>query len=108
MFSCQAKRLLTAALDVRFAPSISRVYDWRSRVEFVVGVATNLGVPQQNLQQMGSRGGRVAPHDAIRGAGKATYMQTTIAPPAGMSRQTSAQFAADVARELRVADSRHN
>lgn len=37
-----------------------------------------------------------------------TNQYITINPPAGMSRQASNQFAADVARQMRIADARNN
>lgn len=47
--------------------------------------------------------------DHTRGqTGASTQQYITINPPAGMSRQASSQFAADVARQLRLADARNN
>lgn len=47
--------------------------------------------------------------DHTRGqTGATTQQYITINPPAGMSRQASSQFAADVARQLRMADARNN
>jgi purine nucleoside phosphorylase len=47
--------------------------------------------------------------DHTRGQSSSRNQQyITINPPAGMSRQASSQFAADVARQLRMADARNN
>jgi len=65
---------------------------------------------------MDGRGGFLAmlhPNETVldhtRGqTGASTQQYITINPPAGMSRQASSQFAADVARQLRLADARNN
>jgi len=52
--------------------------------------------------------GQIIPNHALAGAGGVRSMQITINPPAGMGRQASNQFAADVARQLRMADAYNN
>ena len=63
-----------------------------------------LDISGRQYLMMGSQGGNVVPNDKLGGR----TMNVVINPPAGMSRRSSNQFAADVARELRVADLRNN
>lgn len=58
---------------------------------------------------MGAQSGNVSPNASASGSAQArtTSMQITINPPSGMTRQASSQFAADVARQLRLADARN-
>jgi len=49
--------------------------------------------------------GAIVPNHAMGGGGRP--MNIHINPPSGMSRQASSQFAADVARQLRMADARN-
>ena len=51
--------------------------------------------------------GTIVPNDQLPGA-MGRPMVIHINPPAGMSRQASTQFAADVARQMRLADARRN
>ena len=43
------------------------------------------------------------PRHSDNGGGRAQNINITIAPPAGMTRQTSAQFARDAARQISIA-----
>lgn len=51
--------------------------------------------------------GTIVPNHALSSLGGRNY-SITINPPAGMSRATSNQFAADVVRQLQMADGRNN
>lgn len=51
--------------------------------------------------------GTIVPTSQLAGA-MGSSMVIHINPPAGMSRQSSTQFAADVARQIRLADARRN
>jgi phage-related minor tail protein len=51
--------------------------------------------------------GTIVPTSQLAGAGGRS-MVIHINPPAGMSRQSSTQFAADVARQVNLANNRNN
>lgn len=53
-------------------------------------------------------GGQIVPNKALAGTVTHRSMVIHINPPSGMNSQTSNQFAADVARQLRMADVRNN
>ena len=48
------------------------------------------------------------PRHSDNGGGRAQYLNITIAPPAGMTPQTSAQFARDAGRQISIAVARGN
>jgi hypothetical protein len=77
------------------------------------GGFTGTGARAGGLDGRGGFLGVLHPNETVldhtRGqTGASTQQYITINPPAGMSRQASSQFAADVARQLRLADARNN
>lgn len=71
-----------------------------------VGVPSFIGERGKELW-VPDQPGTIVPNHALSALGGSRY-QITINPPAGMSRATSNQFAADVVRQLQIADGRNN
>lgn len=71
-----------------------------------VGVPSFIGERGKELW-VPDQPGTIVPNHALSALGGRQY-QITINPPAGMSRAASNQFAADVARQLKLADGRNN
>lgn len=67
-----------------------------------------LNMAGRQYLMMGSQGGSVTPNGGGGGdaPGRAQHINITIAPPAGMTQQTSAQFARDAARQISLAVAR--
>lgn len=71
-----------------------------------VGVPSFIGERGKELW-VPDQPGTIVPNHALSALGGSRY-QITINPPAGMNRATSNQFAADVVRQLQIADGRNN
>lgn len=66
-----------------------------------------LNLAGRQYLMMGSQGGSVTPH-ADAAPTRTQNFNITIAPPAGMTQQTSAQFARDAARQIALTTARGN
>ena len=65
-----------------------------------------LDVAGRQYLMMGAQGGRVTPNSGAAEPSRTQSFHITIAPPAGMTQQTSAQFARDAARQIAMATAR--
>lgn len=62
-----------------------------------------LSVAGKQYLMLGDRGGKVTPNAAPAHAGGDTYLNVTVAPPAGASRATAMQFGAAAGRQMQIA-----